>query len=569
MDQVWEDPERDRSEVQSALARLLACDEFLKSAQPAQFLKFIVEETLAGRGDRLKGYTIAVSALGQRSDFDPQSNSLVRVQASRLRKMLEQYYRGPGSQDSVRIVLSSGSYKPRFEGRSGGPTSAAKEEGERSASRRRFGWPCARRFATIFLTVSLAIASAAFVVRSPQPAGAAEGGWSYPEAPAIVVESANDVDAANAVKDAADPVVVALESGLSVFDQFVVKRRTDLRERDKFDYALSVSVAPSSGGIGGFTFRLEYLPTKEIVWSRTFPGVDFGAPASIETMARDVVSAVADNHVGAVMADQRSRAAMSNAPLQGYSCVVAAYEYILSRDPEKHGRARQCLEREVSLHSRASQPLTLLSVILIDDYINLAPGNKGLADIERAASLAQLAFDVSPFRSETSTTMFRSRFYAHRFDDAFAIVPQLLRYLPDSHLLSANLGVAYISRGRYGEGAAILSRLEDADLGAPAFSVPMLALAAYMRGDAETAERFASRATAARLPLALVVWIAACETEKSQDCVLQASQRLRRDFQEFAADVPAALFRHGLADDIRAKLLSDLDAAGFFSQASR
>lgn len=569
MDHVWEDPERYRSEVQSALARILADDEFLKSVQPAQFLKFVVEETLEGRGDRLKGYTIAVSALGQRSDFDPQSNSLVRVQACRLRKMLEQYYRGPGSQDSVRIVLSSGSYKPRFEGRSGGPTSAASEEGEQTSSRRRFGWPCARRFATIFLTVSLAIVSAALVVRARQPATATEDGWSYPSAPAIVVESANDVDAGNAAKDAANLTVVALESGLSVFDHFVVKRRADLTGRDKFDYALSVSVGPSSGDISDFTFQLEYLPTKEIVWSRTFPRVDFSAQASIEAMTRDVVSAVGDDHVGAIMADQRSRAAISNAPLQGYFCLVAAYDYILSRDPVKHGPARQCLEREVSLHSRASQPLTLLSVILIDDYINLAPGNEGLADIERAATLAQLAFEISPVRGETSTTMFRSRFYAHRFDDAFIIVPQLLWYLPNSRLLSANVGVAYISRGRYDEGVAILSRLEDANLGAPAFSVPMLALAAYMRGDAETAERFASRATAARRPLGLVVWIAACETEMSQDCVLQATRQLRRDYPEIAADVPTALFRHGLADDIRAKLLSDLNAAGFFNEASR
>jgi len=96
-----------------------------------------------------------------------------------------------------------------------------------------------------------------------------------------------------------------------------------------------------------------------------------------------------------------------------------------------------------------------------------------------------------------------------------------------------------------------------------------LALAAHMRGDEETAERFASRPTAARQPMGLVVRIAVCETEKNQVCVLEASQQLLRDYPGFAADLPTALFRHALADDIRAKLLADLRAAGFFGEASR
>jgi tetratricopeptide (TPR) repeat protein len=358
-------------------------------------------------------------------------------------------------------------------------------------------------------------------------------------------------------------------SSESAFDHFVVKRPADSTGRDKLDYALSVRVGPSSGAVNDFTFQLVYLPTNVIVWWRSFPQISRGDSASIDRVTDAVVSAVGDTQVGAIMAHQRRRAARSNSPLQGYFCFVAAYDYILSRSLAKRGPARECLEREVSLNSRDPHALTLLSVILIDDYINLLPDNQGLADIERVATLAQLAFEISPCRSETSTIMFRSRFYARRFDDAFAIIPQLLQYLPNSRLLSANVGVAYIARGRYDEGMAILSRLEEANLGAPAFSVPMLALAAHMRGDEETAERFASRPTAARQPMGLVVRIAVCETEKNQVCVLEASQQLLRDYPGFAADLPTALFRHALADDIRAKLLADLRAAGFFGEASR
>ena len=286
-------------------------------------------------------------------------------------------------------------------------------------------------------------------------------------------------------------------------------------------------------------------------------------------MTQAVVSAVGELRMGAIMADQRRRAAVSKAPLRGYACLLAAYDYVLSRSLAKRGPARECLERELSLNSQDPHALTLLSVILLDDYINLLPGNQGLADIERAATLAQLAFEISPFRSETSTNLFRSRFYARRFDNAFGIAPQLLANIPNARLLAANVGEAYISRGRYDEGMAILPQLEMANLGAPPISVSMLALAAHMRGDEETAERFADQAAAARQPIGLVVRIAACETDKNQACVFEASQQLRQDFPGFAADVPLALFRHALADDIRAKLLADLRAAGFFGEASR
>ena len=61
------------SEIEAALARLLKSERFARNGNAARFLKFVVEETLAGRGDRLKAYTIATLALGRPDDFDPQA----------------------------------------------------------------------------------------------------------------------------------------------------------------------------------------------------------------------------------------------------------------------------------------------------------------------------------------------------------------------------------------------------------------------------------------------------------------------------------------------------------------
>ena len=105
----------ERAAIEDELRRILATEEFQKSRTATQFLKFIVAETIEGRGSRLKAFTIATMALDRAESFDPQNNSLVRVQAMRLRQLLDDYYAGAGAADPVRIVLSPGGYAPQFE----------------------------------------------------------------------------------------------------------------------------------------------------------------------------------------------------------------------------------------------------------------------------------------------------------------------------------------------------------------------------------------------------------------------------------------------------------------------
>ena len=554
-------------EIRSALKKILSDAKFQRNPNSAHFLKFVVEETLAGRGDRLKGFTVATLALGRNTDFDPQSSSAVRVQATRLRHLLADYYRGPGSQESVRIALPLGSYRPRFERHAeAAPTSLTEKRTVPIRSWRGPRWVKFWRIVSIPIVASLTIASAALLLRSHPFADSSAEDWSYSKTPVVVVESANDFDAMKDAADVTQPAVAAIESELSVFDHFVVRQRADSNGGDKPDYALSVraTASASGGAVDDFAFRLAYLPTNEIVWSRTFPRISRGDPASVDGMTSAVVSEVGEVQMGAIIADQIKRVPATSRPLQGYACELQAHVYMSSRNLAARSPVRDCLEHELSINAQDYRALTLLSFILIRDYFDLLPGDKGRADIDRAQELAQLAAEMAPYRSETATILFKSRFYARRFDDAFAIVPQLLANLPNSRLVSANVGVAYISRGRYDEGMAILSRLEGSNLGAPAFSVPMLALAAYMRGDEEAAERFASRAVAAQQPMGLIMRIVVCERRKRPACALEASQQLRQDYPGFAADVPTALFRHALADDIQAKLLTDLRAAGFF-----
>ena len=98
-----------------ALARVLASDAFRSAPKLSAFLSYIVESELAGRGAELKGYTIAVEALGRSPDFDPQADPIVRVEAGRLRKALAHYYANEGAVDPLRIVIPLGAYVPQFQ----------------------------------------------------------------------------------------------------------------------------------------------------------------------------------------------------------------------------------------------------------------------------------------------------------------------------------------------------------------------------------------------------------------------------------------------------------------------
>jgi len=79
-----------------------------------EFLNYVVGETLAGRADRLKGYRIGIDVFKRQDDFDAEKSSIVRVEAQRLRHLLERYYLAEGRHNAVRIDLPKGRYIPLF-----------------------------------------------------------------------------------------------------------------------------------------------------------------------------------------------------------------------------------------------------------------------------------------------------------------------------------------------------------------------------------------------------------------------------------------------------------------------
>jgi len=117
---------------------------FISSKRCQQFLRYVVLETLEGRGERIKERNIAHEVFGKGSNFEPGEYSLVRVKAGELRKRLSDYYES-APEHGLRIELPVGSYVPRIHNFNAPPPPvdpdvATESSTARTIDRRRFGW---------------------------------------------------------------------------------------------------------------------------------------------------------------------------------------------------------------------------------------------------------------------------------------------------------------------------------------------------------------------------------------------------------------------------------------------
>ncbi len=103
-----------RNSLDSALTRVLNSAAFAHAGRLARFLRFAAREVFAGHGDRLKEYVVAVEVFDRPASFNPATDSVVRVEARRLRAKLEAFYADEGRDERVVIELPKGSYAPVF-----------------------------------------------------------------------------------------------------------------------------------------------------------------------------------------------------------------------------------------------------------------------------------------------------------------------------------------------------------------------------------------------------------------------------------------------------------------------
>lgn len=111
-----EDPQQPPPEaIRAALKRITASAGFESAERMRRFIGFVVNKTLDAEAGTLKEYLVGVEVFDRGPGFDPRTDTIVRVDARRLRKKLQEYYAQEGRLDPIVITLPSGSYVPVFE----------------------------------------------------------------------------------------------------------------------------------------------------------------------------------------------------------------------------------------------------------------------------------------------------------------------------------------------------------------------------------------------------------------------------------------------------------------------
>ncbi len=193
-------PEIGEAEKRAVADRLLKSKTFSASPRLCDFLRYVTEEAILGRGADIRAKSIALSVYERTSVDEMTSANVVRVEARRLRRLLEDYYENEGSADPVRIHIDKGGYAPRFEQQAVGeePSPPASQEAPAPPPRE-------RKFNPVQLAIGIAVAvvlAAALYLTTDTSQAPDQPNTARLERQALMERSPAALEAANLVNQA-------------------------------------------------------------------------------------------------------------------------------------------------------------------------------------------------------------------------------------------------------------------------------------------------------------------------------------------------------------------------------
>jgi hypothetical protein len=156
--------------IRAQLARVTASEAFANAPVLRRFLQHLVDQALAGKADDLKEYALGTDVFDRGGSFDPRVDTIVRVQARRLRSKLQDYYRTEGGSDALLIELPKGHYVPRFRGAGLAATQESSSAGRRRSKSQWVGLAAGIALGAALTTVLSSLISG----RETRDAGAVE-----------------------------------------------------------------------------------------------------------------------------------------------------------------------------------------------------------------------------------------------------------------------------------------------------------------------------------------------------------------------------------------------------------
>lgn len=542
-------PNSSSTSIDEAVERIIQTPDFQTSPRICAFLKFIVRETLEGRGAQLKAFSIAVAVYERDESFDPQTSSIVRVEASRLRRLLDRYYEGAGADEDVRITLPRGSYAPAFS-QVEKPAEELPSSAKTGLGRLLTPWTGAGLAAAL---LAAAISGFALWPSLQPPAGppATAAPVSMRPAMTILLPGLEPQDkAAGRLQE----LKLALEGALSTSEHVTVIDLAPDRASHA-EYRVEIRAPDDDPAIT--EVRAIYEASGEILWSRTE-----ARPMDVALLAQRI-SAALSQPSGIMFADQRRRFGALAPERKPFNCIIKSYDFLIHPSSETYKTAADCLDRVVQDFPEYQLAIAMLASVHSDAHIfGFRRDNKG-PPLELAIAAAQIASRISSHSVRTKSALFRVQFLEKRYDAAFNTGAKALAEYPGAATILGRIGSAQVLRGSYAAGQKKIEEALAINDGLAPMMAPFNFIAAYMAGDQRAASQWASnRMSLHASPLLLIGRIVMAHQRGEIDNVQRWSRRLRERFPEFAADIPAGLNRYGANDEILARLLGDLRQAG-------
>ena len=576
----------DAAEVEAELQRVLASRCFEQAGRAKNFLKFVVDETLAGRGDRLKGYTIGVEVFGRPTDFDAQNDPLVRVEAGRIRSRLTQYYGDEGAKNPIRITLARGGYAPQFSFADLSPAATAAPNtvvlSPQTRLRRGLAIVVAAAGAAMLGLLAFVLVSMPSRTVKPLP-GATVDSTSTPAAlgvrrgpKVLVLPFANlsgSTDLDYFAYGLTDEIMLRLgDLDVSVMGSTGGNADTSSTEVGPVPAAWNATYvltgsARSTGDQIRLTARLSAADSGAQLWAEAFD-----EPADVRTLLafqERVAARVAGTITrpfGPIFNQEIVRA--TRAPpeqLATYDCVLKYRYYRRTFEPRDHRETADCFRRAVVREPGLADAWAGLALVYLDEYLYGYNAENGPVDaLTRAREAAIKACDIEGDNRLALLAMARLRLAEGDVDGFERAVERLLALTPHN---ADDLATIASLRGVAEGWERSLPLLDEAlSLYAPgrapnAFFIAQ-ALHALEIGDYDQALEHALKIDTPSWPLSTVVVAASAGLAGRADIAHRATQRLLELQPEFPRHARAQFARWHPREALLTRFLEGLRAAG-------
>jgi adenylate cyclase len=477
-------------DIRAQLQRIVTSTEFPSFGRAAAFLTYIVEETLAGRANRLKGFSIALEVFRRDEHFTPE-DPVVRIEAGRLRRALERYYFLVGQADPIRIDIPKGGYVPSF--RWCAPSSSETDEDEDVATQHVPHASSQGTMRTLAVAGLVAFGVIGVVAASWLAAGLAMVQMS-PEEPSLVVAPFADLGEGEEAKLYSVGLTEELLTTLPRFKEIQVFGRetskgltpdvdvVQIREQLGARYLLAGGVRVA-GERMRVSARLVDTADGAILWSQNYDNdlrsIDL---FKVQTdVANQVATSVAQPY-GIIAQADAARAPPDD--LGAYACTLTFYSYRTELSPESHASVRSCLEGAVARYPSYATAWAMLSMIYLDEdryKFNLTAGDP--TPTARALQTARRAIQIEPANTRALQALMAALFFHNQLAEAIEVGERALATNPNDTELMGEFGTRLAIAGQWQRGADLLDKAIALNPGGGGFYRGNRALASYMLGD--------------------------------------------------------------------------------------